>query len=236
MNFIKEKWNKEDIIEFNKYLESIKNEKKQQFDKKIISTKLEILGIPTPEIRNISKQILKGNYINYLEKCNNKYYENTLVNVLLINYIDDIQTKKHYISKTIIDNWATVDIMTFKIKGKEKEYLELAQEYIKSTDTFIRRIGVRILFNYTDIKELSQIFKIINSLYNEKEYYVNMAVAWLMCEIVIKNRNQAFEYLKHHHLNDFTINKTISKCRDSYRVSKEDKEKLLAFKVKCSKI
>ena len=52
-----------------------------------------------------------------------------------------------------------------------------------------------------------------------------------MCELIIKNREQTLEYLKHHKLNDFTINKTISKCRDSYRVSKEDKEFLLKYKV-----
>lgn len=230
MNFIKENWNDNDIKEFNTYLESIKREEKQEFAKRTINTNMEILGIQTPEIRKISKEIIKGNYISYLDKYNNKYYENTIINVLLINKISDIETKKHYIAKLIIDNWATVDIMTFNIKGKEKEYIELAKEYIKNDHTFIRRIGVRILFNYTDITDLTEIFKIIDSLYNEEEYYVNMAVSWLMCEIVIKNRDQAFEYLEHHHLNKFTINKSISKCRDSYRVSKEDKEKLLKYK------
>ena len=122
--------------------------------------------------------------------------------------------------------------MTFKIKGKEKEYLELAKQYIKHENPFFRRIGVRILFNYTSKEDLSEIFEIINSLYEEEEYYVNMAVAWLICELVIKNRNQTFEYLKHHHLNKFTINKAISKCRDSYRVSDKDKEELVKYREK----
>ena len=193
---------------------------------------MELLGIPTLDLRKISKEISKGNYLSYLEKANNDYYENTIINALLINNINDIETKKQYISKVVIDNWATVDIMTFKIKGKEKQYLELAKEYIKNNHTFIRRIGVRILFNYTALTDLTEIFEIIDTLYSEEEYYVNMAVAWLMCEIVIKNRNQAFEYLKHHKLNKFTINKSISKCRDSYRVSNDDKEKLKEYRIK----
>ena len=42
--------------------------------------------------------------------------------------------------------------------------------------------------------------------------------------------------LKRAYLNDFVINKTISKCRDSFRVSAEDKEMLLGFKRKiCQK-
>lgn len=232
MNFVKENWNNNDIEEFNKYLKSIKREDKIEFAKKTINTNMELLGIPTPDLRKIAKEIIKGNYISYLDNENNKYYENTIVNVLLINNIEDIETKKYYISKLLIDNWATVDIMTFKIKGKEKQYLELAKEYIKNNHSFIRRIGVRILFNYTALTDLTEIFEIIDTLYSEEEYYVNMAVAWLMCEIVIKNRNQAFEYLKHHKLNKFTINKSISKCRDSYRVSNDDKEKLKEYRIK----
>ena len=232
MNLIKEKWNKDGIEKFNKYLESLKREDKLDFTKRIINTNMKVLAIPVPEMRNICKEIAKGNFISFLDNMTNKYYENTMINAILINKIDNIEEKKHYISKLVIDNWSTVDVLTFKIKGKEKEYLKLAKEYVKSDKTFIRRIGVRILFNYTDKDDLTQIFEIINSLYNEEEYYVNMAVAWLMCEIVIKNRNKAFEYLEKHNLNKFAINKTVSKCRDSFRVSNEDKEILTKYKVK----
>ena len=45
---------------------------------------------------------------------------------------------------------------TFKIKGKEEEYIQLAKEYIRSEYTFIRRIGVRILFNYTALTDLTE--------------------------------------------------------------------------------
>lgn len=232
MDLIKNKWYKKDVEEFNKYLVNKKKEDKVLFTKRTVNTNMEVLAIPIPELRNIAKEILKGNYISFLDNISNKYYENTIINVLLINKIDDIKVKKYYFSKLVIDNWATVDIMAFKIKGKEKEYLSLAKEYLKNKQPFFRRIGVRILFNYTSKDDLSEIFNIINSLYEEEEYYVNMAVAWLMCEIVIKNRNQAFEYLKRHHLNKFTINKTISKCRDSYRVSQSDKDKLIKYKEK----
>ena len=88
MNLIKENWNNNDIEEFNKYLKSIKREDKIEFAKKTINTNMELLGIPTPDLRKIAKEIIKGNYISYLEKTNNKYYENTIINVLLINKID----------------------------------------------------------------------------------------------------------------------------------------------------
>ena len=232
MNLLKDEWNRKDIEEFNTYLENQKRIEKIDFTKRVINTNIPDLGIPTPELRNIAKEILKGNYISFLDNLSNKYYENTIINVILINKINDIEVKKYYFNKLVIDNWATVDIMTFKIKGKEEDYLKLSKEYLKNKHPFFRRIGVRILFNYTKESDLTAIFRIVDSLYNEKEYYVNMAVAWLMCEIVIKNREQAFKYLKKHNLNKFTINKTISKCRDSFRVSKEDKEELLKYRIK----
>ncbi len=232
MKLIKEKWNSKDIEELNKYLESIQIPGKIDFTIKIINTKMQVLAIPIPELRKIANQIYKGNYISYLDNFNNKYYENTIINAILINNIKDIKTKKYYISKLKIDNWSTVDILKFNIKNQEKEYLNLAKEYLKSKDEFIRRIGVRILFNYTENDDLTEIFNIIDSLQHEEKYYVNMAVAWLMCELMIKNRNQTLKYLENHKLNDFTINKTISKCRDSYRISKEDKGYIVKYRIK----
>ena len=79
---------------------------------------------------------------------------------------------------------------------------------------------------------IDKVFEVIDKFYDEDEYYVNMAIAWLVCELMIYNRNKTLKYLGHHKLNKFTINKAISKCRDSYRVSKEDKELLLYFRTK----
>jgi hypothetical protein len=78
--------------------------------------------------------------------------------------------------------------------------------------------------------------KKIDKMYDEGHYYINMIIAWLLCESFIKNRDITLTYLKNNNLNDFVINKMISKCRDSYRVSKGDKEMLLQFKRKiCQK-
>ena len=231
MNLIKQKWTDNDINEFNKYIESIKQEEKIDFTKKIVNTNMEVLGIPIPRLREISKQIAKGNYLNFLDNKNNKYYENTIINVCLINLIKDFEIKKHYLNELYIDNWSTCDTLTFKVKGQEEKYWKLSQVYLKSKDVFTRRVGIRILFSYkNNIEYQDKIYDVIDKFYNEEEYYVNMAIAWLVCELMIYNREKTLKYLEHHNLNKFTINKAISKCRDSYRISKEDKELLLKYK------
>lgn len=232
MELNKNRWRKKDIDEFNKYLESIKKEDKIDFTKRIVNTKMEVLGINIPTLRNISKQIAKGNFESYLDMKNNKYYENTIINVCLINNIKDLKLKKKYLNELYIDNWSTCDTLTFYIKGLEKEYFELSEEYLKSEDSFTRRLGIRILFSYKKTEYIDRIFKIIDSFYNEEDYYVNMAIAWLLCELMIYNRDKTLQYLKNHNLNKFVINKAISKCRDSYRISKQDKELLVKYRVK----
>lgn len=231
MELKKELWNKKDIQEFNRYIESIKKEEKIDFTKRIVNTNMEVLGIPIPNLREISKQIAKGNYMSFLDNKNNKYYESTIVNVCLINLIKDFEIKKHYLNELYIDNWSTCDTLTFKVKGQEDKYWKLSQEYLKSKDVFTRRVGIRMLFSYKNNTEyVDKIFETIDKFNNEEEYYVNMAIAWLVCELMIYNRDKTIKYLEHHKLNKFTVNKAISKCRDSYRVSKEDKEYILKYK------
>ena len=231
MNLKKIKWTAKDIKEFNKYLESIKRPDKIEFSKRVVNTQMEVLGIDLPTCKEIAKNIHEGDYTSFLDLNDFKYYENTIVSAFLINYIKDVAEKEEYINSLYMDNWATVDTLKYKIKNQEKEFLDLSKKYIKSRETFKRRVGVRILFSYTGTEYVDEVFKIIDTLYKEKEYYVNMAVAWLCCELMIKNREEFLKYLKHHRLNDFTINKAISKCRDSFRVSDKDKEMLLKYKV-----
>ena len=78
---------------------------------------------------------------------------------------------------------------------------------------------------------LDCIFKLIDEIELDK-YYVNMGISWLLCECFIKYRDKTLEYLLKSQVNTFTFNKTISKIRDSYRVSKEDKLYLNSLKKK----
>ena len=230
INFIKEKWTKSDIKDFNNYLESIKRPDKIEFSKRTVNTNMNVLGIDNPTCKELAKQIKKGSFKEFLDKNDFKYFESTLVSAYLINYIKDISEKEKFINNLFMDNWATVDTLKYDIKKQEKEYIILSRKYLKEKNAFKRRVGVRILFSYTSTEYIDEIFEIIDTLKKEKEYYVNMAVAWLVCECMIKNRKATIEYLKHHNLNDFTINKVISKCRDSFRVSDEDKEMLLKYR------
>ena len=72
----------------------------------------------------------------------------------------------------------------------------------------------------------------ISNLKQEKEYYVNMAVAWLLCDCFIKQKDSTLLFIQKNTLNPFVLNKFISKCCDSYRVSNDDKQFLKSLRKK----
>lgn len=233
MNLIKDKWTKDDIKEFVKYLETFQRKDKIEWTTNIINTKLPVLAILSPELKKITKQIMKGNYLSFLDLDLNDYYECMAINSIIISNIKNFETKKKYLLKYSkkIENWASCDSLKFDTEGKEQEHYKLSEYYLKSKLPFERRLGLYILFNFIDNDSyINKIYEIMDRFYNEEEYYVNMMNAWLLCELFTKRRNETIKYLEKNKLNKFTINKGISKCRDSYRVSKEDKDFLLKFK------
>ena len=233
MNLVLNEWIDKDIKKFEEYLQSLNNPLKVEWTRNIICTKYPLLAIKTPVVKDIAKEISRGNFESFLNYMPHNFYDSLAVNGFLIPKIKDFSAMKNMLDKysDLVDCWAGCDLLKFNVKNNEENFLNLASDYIKSPKTFVRRIGVIILFNFTKSQQyLDMVFKLIKSLKQEQEYYVNMAVAWLVAELMIHNRNKTLEFLKTEPLNDFTINKAVQKCRDSFRVGDGDKQMLLKYK------
>lgn len=228
-------WNKDSYQEFIKYLKSISDAKTQVFNTKIITTKYPILGIKLPLLRNIAKKISAGDYQSFIKHNTSTYYEEVMINLLVISNIKDKDEllKYFYIGLDLIDNWALCDSFcsSLKIVNKYKhEFLDIIKKLVKSNKTYYIRVGIVLLLDYYIEEEyLKIIFNILDNI-KSCEYYVLMAISWLVAEIFIKYPEDGLNYLKNNNLNSFTINKSISKIRDSYRVKKEVKEAILQYK------
>lgn len=236
MNLIKQKWSKKDIEEFQAYLYSIRNEEKIKWTTNILNTSLPCLAIKTPVLKSIVKEIIKGDFLSFLDYNLCDFYENVAINGLLIQKINNFEVMKKYLFNYFknVECWATCDLLSFKINNSNREmFYNLSQELITSNEIFVRRIGLIILFKFVE-SDIDGVLNIVRLFKQEKEYYVNMCIAWLLCDCFIKKKDKTLEFLNNNGktINDFTINKFVSKCRDSYRVSKEDKEMLLKFKRK----
>ena len=67
MDLNKKLWTASDIQELENYLYSLKNDEKIEWTKNIINTSYPVLAIKLDIIRNIAKQILKGNFESFLQ-------------------------------------------------------------------------------------------------------------------------------------------------------------------------
>lgn len=227
--------NKDKYLEYVDYLKSIREEEYKKFNSKIITTNYEMLGIRLPVLRGIAKEISKGDYKSFLNISCSTYYEEVMIYLLVVASIKSLDELMLYFDASIklIDNWALCDTFcgSLKIIEKNKDYfLKVIDSLLNSKEVYRIRVVFVLLLNYYVSEEyLDLIFNYLDTI-NSSEYYVNMAKAWLLCEVFVKYQDRGLKYLENNKLDTFTINKGISKIRDSYRVSKEIKDMILKYK------
>ena len=236
MNLIRDKWDSDSYNEFIEYLFNIRDIKYRDFHSKL-GVGNNVIGVRTPLLKKIAKDIYKGNYIEFLELLEEDYYEEVTLYGLIVCNIKDFDTSIRYLDiyKNKINNWASCDLFcsSYKIINKYKDYYwKYINDNIGSDNLWIKRMCfVLIISYYIEDKYLDNIFMLCDK-YNTNEYYVQMAVAWLISICYIKCRDKTLEYIKNNKLDDFTHNKAIQKVRESYRVDIKDKEYLNSLKRK----
>ena len=222
--------------DFEKYLFSFQDLKYKKFHSSLVlNSKYEIIGIRAPIMKEIAKEISKGDIIGFLENAKDKYYEEVLIQGLVISKIKDEEVFYKYFKKHVpkIDNWALCDSFcnSIKIVRKYKDkYFSEAVKMALSKHEFESRVGlVMILSHFISSENLDVIFDTLNNIDSDK-FYINMAEAWLLCDMYIKFPKETVMFLQKNKLNKFTQNKAISKIHDSYRVSAKEKEELNSYK------
>lgn len=229
--FVLDNWNNKEYEKLILYLKSIGDKNYIDFTKKITPGEFEMLGIKIPILRKIAKKISNGNYNSFLKVNKNDYFEELLIEGFVIGNIKNTDDFDKYVEPFIkkINNWCICDtcISSFTIIKKNRDrYFYLVDKYSKSDKEFEIRASLIILLSlYKDEDYLNKIFSIIKNITYDY-YYVNMAKAWLLCELFINFKEETLNFIRNNKLDEFTMRKFVSKCNDSYRVSIEDKKML----------
>ena len=232
---------------FLNYLKSVsKNETIE--DKKrhiaILNTKQDVIAIAMSTIRKIAKKIFKNGYdefFNFSLKNDYKkeFYEETLIQGLVIAEIKDLNLQAKLFNTWVqkIDNWSTCDTVVSTMKGLKNsklknDYFAHYSSLCYSKDEFVSRFGIIVLMTcFLEEEYVDDILKMCEKVKHDG-YYVKMAVAWLLSYAFVKFKQKTYDFLGQKVLDKFTQNKAISKCRESFRVEKQDKENLLNYKIK----
>lgn len=207
----------------------------RQFHKKLLKNdNINVLGVRTPALKKIAKRY--KNSVDELMAYPDEYYEVTFIKlsaVALLPYEKFIE----YIDKCVplIDNWATCDCFTPKCIEKHKdEFLTYIFKYLSEDKEFYQRFALTTLLHYyVEEKYLQILFDSIKKA-DLNYYYVHMATAWLIAEMLVKHYDKAVEFLTDktslEDLDKKTYNKAIQKAVESYRLSDEQKNFLKGIK------
>ena len=227
-------------LKIKEKLTELADEKYKEFHSKLCPNTDNILGVRVPILRNYAKELSK-NYTTdeLLKNIDNQYYEEIMLQGMIIGLSKekDFEVIKKHIKDFVpkIDNWAICDVFCagLKITKKYKEDMwDFIQTYLKSKNEFYLRFAiVMILDFYIEEEYLERNFEIFNNVRSDK-YYVQMAIAWAISICLIKYYDKTIKYLKSKEckLDNFTYNKSLQKAKESFRISKEQKEELQKMK------
>lgn len=217
-------------------LSKFKDNEYREFQSKLVPniSKDTILGVRTPDMRNIAKEVFgtkEGN--DFLKKLPHKYYEENLVHFFLIAMIKDfdecIKETERFLP--YIDCWPVCDQSSPKVfKKKHEELLPYIKKWIDSDHVYTSRFGMRMLMNeFLDKDFKPEYLKWVCSKKGE-DYYLKMMVAWYFATALAKQYDASIVYFEKRKLDEWCHKKAIQKAIESYRVSDEHKNYLRSLK------
>ncbi len=205
------------------------DEEYRQFHSRLVPGADNILGVRLPHLRQLAKEIAKGDWRGYLATSQVDYYEEVMLQGLVIGYAKaDIEEILHYTTAFIpkIKNWGICDSFCNNLKITEKHQArvwDFLQPYLHSREEFAMRFGIVMLLSfYIEDQYIDKVLLRLDAAKHEG-YYVKMAVAWTISICFIKYPEKTMPYLQSNTLDDFTYNKALQKITESLRVDKETK-------------
>lgn len=224
--------------DFLSELYSLQDLKYKEFNSKLIMSD-KLIGVRTPELKRIAKVIARSNYEEFFKENRHELCEENLVHGLVLGYLKlDFEDLKPFIDEFLpfINNWGVCDMTAANLKvykkNKTKDVVfNEIKNYISNDNPWINRFGYVLLLEYFIEEEyMDEIFKLCENY--KDEYYVKMAIAWLISMCYIKFKGRTLSFLKKNKLDTWTHNKAIQKTIESCRVTEEDKKMLRGLKRK----
>ncbi len=226
--------------EIRKNLEESSDEKYGLFHSKLVPGVSRIMGVRVPEVRKIAKKAA-ADWEEYLEEAEKKtasecYQEELMVHGMTIGYAKmDRDERIRHLDRFVprINSWAVCDtcVNTYKFMEKEPDYwYEYLMKYRESREEYeVRFLLTALLSHFVNEDYIDRVLGVSSGIRHEG-YYVRMANAWLVQVCYVKYPEKTRHFLEKSTLDDFTHNKAIQKIRESYRVSREEKEELKLLK------
>ena len=211
---------------------SVQDKDYKEFQSKLVPNidRNTIIGVRTPDMRNIAKEIFGTEEANeFLKELPHKYYEENLIHFFLIAKIKDFDTCIKEVERFLpyIDCWPVCDQASPAVfKKNHDKLIPLVKKWIKSKHTYTSRFGIRVLMNEFLNEDFKEEYLELVANKKGEDYYLKMMIAWYFATALAKQYDASIKYIENNKLDSWIHNKTIQKAIESFRVSDEHKEYL----------
>ncbi|MCQ2079311.1 MAG: DNA alkylation repair protein [archaeon] len=217
--------------EMEALLRSLAEPEFQKFTAKLMPGTDNVLGIRLPKLRQIAKEICKGDWREFLTHPSH-IFEHTLIRAFVIagakmDVDERIERTMAFIPE--VTNWAINDSFccSWKFGKKDSEKVwNMCMELLDRREEFPSRVGaVMLMDHFLDDEHIDSVVERLVSL-PRCGYYLDMGVAWALSFCFIKYPRETEDRLFDGRLETEVLTMTVRKICDSYRVEKSEKEKL----------
>lgn len=223
-----------------KTLNELKDESYAAFSRKLVpDTSYPILGVRVPKLKAFAKELIKDDDLSTkFLNGEHVYYEEYFLHALVVAYkFKELNVTLERLNEFLpsVDNWAICDSLSAALKIFKKDskiVFDCVKVWLKSNKPYVIRFGVVVLLlYYLDKNFTKEVFELIKNVKSDN-YYVNMAIAWLISVALVKQYENTIELIENKVFPAFIHNKAIQKAVESFRISKERKSYLKTLKIK----
>ena len=146
-----------------------------------------------------------------------------------LKQIPSVQERMAFIHENLLfeDWWHTDELIGFVADLDFCEALDYGKIYVLSRDPFIRRWGYVLFISRLGRGRACELLPLTH---NDDHYTVQMAQGWLMAELAVFEPEVVYDWLTQCELKYNVTGKAVQKIIDSFRISKEWKEKFRALR------
>lgn len=192
--------------------------------------KSQLIGVRTPALRSFAKKYAPR--IEELFCLDDDRYEVKFIKLAAAAMLSYEEFLK-YLPRCLplIDNWALCDM--FKplcIKKNREDFRPYIDNLLSDGREYYQRFALTSLLSFYVVDEYIDYIFGCTARADCSKYYVRTAVAWLICEVIVKRFERGVSFLKRGTLDAATHNMAIRKSTESYRLDNDQKNYLKSLK------
>ena len=212
----------EDVV---RELNANADEKYKDFIAKLVPTieKDTIIGVRMGDLRRLAREIRKEANLDIFNEAKFYYREEKLLYALcLFKMSESFDKAMEALDEFLpyIDSWEVTDLVAGEIiikKAQREEAFQKAQSYLLSEDEYTIRLGLVIMNRkFNDDEYIDKILTALKTI-SLDAYYVNMAAAWLLCELYFTDKVKVDEFLSSDAISMDIKKMTRQKIRESLK-------------------